>query len=132
MMKTDINILNSERRQDDRAQISLDSCDGTFTLEVLDEEYEITEILDISLSGIGIEMPIYLDPGRPVKLFYEEDDLEIEVTGTVTWCSEDVSTTGGYRLGILFDYSYRDQNSMLFMAVRKFLDDFDGGDVSES
>lgn len=103
----------------------MNECDGTFTLDVDDELFEIENVFDISLSGVGIETQIYLDPGKNVTITYEEGDTEVSVTGTVTWCEDDSDSHGDYRVGILFDYSYRDNNSLLYMAVRKYLDPLD-------
>jgi len=112
----------SDRRQDERKELHMSECEGTFTLEASDELIEVENVFNISLSGIGVETQCYLDPGRTVVITYEEDDHGVSVTGTVTWCEDDPDSHGDYRIGILFDYSYRDKNSLLYMAVRKYLD----------
>jgi hypothetical protein len=118
-------LVVADRRQEERKEFHMSECEGTFTLEVDDELFEIENVFDISLSGMGVETQCYLDPGKAVTITYEEDDCDVSVTGTVTWCEDDPESHGDYRVGILFDYSYRDKNSLLFMAVRKYLDTFD-------
>jgi len=117
--------LVANRRQEERKEFHMSECEGTFTLAVDDELFEIENVFDISLSGMGIETQAYLGPGKCVTITYEEDDREVSVTGTVSWCEDDPESHGDYRVGILFGYSYRDNNSLLYMAVRKYLDPLD-------
>ena len=100
----------------------MSECEGTFALEVDDELFEIENVFDISLSGIGIETQCYLEPGKAITITYTEDDNNVSVSGTVTWCEDDPDSHGDYRVGILFDYSYRDKSSQFYMAVRKYLE----------
>lgn len=101
--------MSIEKRKHERKPLRRDRCGGTFTLEVRGEFHEIFEVCDVSLSGMGITLPVYLDPGRPVKIFYAEDDHAISLTGTVTWCEEHPSSSSSsFRIGIFFDDPYRD------------------------
>ena len=105
----------------------MDECRGTFTLEALGEEYEIEEVTDLSLSGMGFEMAAYLDPDTPVRLIYEEDDKVISLSGRVVWCEDHPTAHGSYQYGMIFDYSARDDNSQLLLALRDYFA-FDLGD----
>ena len=112
----------ADRRQEERIEFRMSECEGTFTLEFDDEVFEIENVFDISLSGIGVETQCYIDPGKQISITYTEDDNDVSVTGTVSWCEDVPDSHGDYRVGILFDYSYRDKSSQFFMAVRKYLE----------
>lgn len=114
----------ADRRQEERRELRMSECEGTFALEVDDEMFEIEKVFDISLSGIGVETQSFLEPGTAITVTYTEDDHEVNVSGTVTWCEDDLDSHGDYRVGILFDYSYRDKSSQFYMAVRKYLEPF--------
>lgn len=104
----------------------MEECKGTFTLETADDEFEIEEVRDISLSGIGFEMSSYLDPDTAVNIVYEEDERVVSVSGRITWCQDHPGAHGSYQFGVLFDYSYRDENSQLLLAVKDYIDTAEG------
>ncbi len=112
--------METERRQQERLRFCMEECRGTFTIEALGEEYEIEEVTDLSLSGMGFEMTAYLDPDTPVHLVYEEDDQVIRLAGRVVWCEDHPTVHGSYQYGMIFDYSARDDNSQLLMALRDY------------
>jgi hypothetical protein len=109
----------------------MEECKGLFTLETGDEEYEIEEVKNISLTGIGFEISAYVDPDAPVTISYEESEYVVSVTGKVVWCEDSSDVLGNYHLGVLFDYSTRDQPSQLLIAVEDYLDSGDLRDRSE-
>ncbi len=110
--------METDRRHQERLRFRMEECRGTFTIEAQGEEYEIEEVTDLSLSGMGFEMAAYLDPDTPVQLVYEEDDQVIRLAGRVVWCEDQPAVHGNYRYGMIFDYSARDDNSQLLMALR--------------
>lgn len=109
----------------------MEECKGTFTLEIGDDEYEIEDVGDISLSGIGFEVSSYLDPDSPVTIVYEEDEKVVSVAGHVVWCQDHPRHHGSYKCGVLFDYSYRDENSQLLLAVKDYIDTTDNPHLFE-
>jgi len=112
--------VEADRRQEERLRFCMEECRGTFTIEALGEEYEVEEVTDLSLSGMGFEMTAYLDPDTPIRLVYEEDDRLISLSGKVIWCEDHPSVHGSYQYGIIFDYSARDDNSQLLLALRDY------------
>lgn len=99
----------------------MEECRGTFTLETADDEYEIEVVRDISLSGIGFHMSSFLDPDISVLVVYKEDEKVVSVPGRITWCEDHPAIHGSYQFGVLFDYSYSDENSRLLLAVKDYI-----------
>ncbi len=112
--------MENDRRQEERLRFCMEECRGTFTLEAQGEEYEVEEVSDLSLSGMGFEMAAYLDPDTAVRLIYEEDDRRIILSGRVIWCEDHPTVHGSYQYGMIFDYSARDDNSQLLRALRDY------------
>ncbi len=112
--------MEADRRQEERLRFCMEECRGTFTIEALGEEYEVEAVTDLSLSGMGFEMTAYLDPDTPVQLLYEEDDRLVSLSGRVIWCEDHPLVHGSYQYGIIFDYSARDDNSQLLLALRDY------------
>ncbi len=112
--------MEPDRRQEERLRFCMEECRGTFTLEAQGEEFEIDEVTDLSLSGMGFEMNGYLDPDTPVCLTYEEDDQRIRLTGRIIWCEDHPTDHGRYQYGLVFHYSARDDNSRLLQALQDY------------
>ena len=108
---------NTDRRRDDRVRFCMEICRGIFILEALDEEYEIEEVTDISLAGMGFELSSYLDPETPVNIVYEDHDHRIVVSSTVIWCEDQGAIHANYQFGIVFDYSSEDASSRLLQVL---------------
>ena len=113
--------MGIEKRKHERKPLRTDRCVGTFTLEVRNEFHEVLEVRDISLSGMGITLPVYMDPGRPVKIFYAEDDHIVSLTGTITWCDEHSLSSSSFKIGIYFDDPYRDEGCAFHAAMSRYL-----------
>lgn len=113
--------MGIEKRKHERKPLRTDRCVGTFTLEVRNEFHEVLEVRDISLSGMGITLPVYMDPGRPVKIFYAEDDHIVSLTGTITWCDEHSLSSPSFKIGIYFDDPYRDEGCAFHAAMSRYL-----------
>lgn len=111
--------MGIEKRKHERKPILMDRCEGTFTLEVQNAFHEILQVQDLSISGMGITLPVYVDPGRPVKIFYAEDDHIVSLTGTVTWCKEHRSSSS-FRIGICFDDPYRDAKHAFHVIMSRY------------
>ena len=113
--------MGIEKRKHERKPLRMDRCEGTFTLEVRNEFHEIAEVRDISISGMGITLPVYMDPGRPVKIFYAEDDHIVSLTGTITWCQEHPASSSSFKIGIFFDDPYRDMRCLFHEMMSRYL-----------
>lgn len=113
--------MSIEKRQHERKPLRMGRCEGTFTMEVQSAFHEITQVQDISISGMGVILSVYVDPGRPVKIFYAEDDHVVSLTGTVTWCSTHSPNSSLFRVGIFFDDLYRDANCSFHVIMSRYL-----------
>ena len=123
--------LSIDRRSGDRIPFCMEECKGIFSVEINDEEFEIEDVYNISLSGMGFELSTYLDPDSAVAVRYEEAERVIKVSGKVVWCEDHPDAQGNFQVGILFDYSAGDENSQLLLAVEDYLDRGDLRDRAE-
>lgn len=102
-----------------------------FILATADDEFEIEDINDISLTGIGFDLPVYMDPDTEVSVTYEEDQVSVTINGRVIWCEDHPEIHGSFRLGVQFDYADLDESSQLLLAVERYTgvlsDDVDYG-----
>ncbi len=95
-----------------------------FHLHVNDCRYEITDIQDVSISGVRIEMEALIPVGTPLTLTYQEDELEISIEAEVIW-SEAGDERTQYQTGIKFCPLQGDLATLFFLAFRQQLDSFD-------
>ncbi len=112
--------MQSERRQSERLAFHMNECRGMFTIDSAGEEYEIETINDISLSGIGFDLPAYVDTDSPVTISYAEEGIEVTVCGVIVWRREHPDCPGIFRVGMRFDYEQRDESSRLLLAVQNY------------
>jgi hypothetical protein len=117
-------VMSSEKRKDSRGNVTIDPAGTMFFLRSSNGIYAITRVIDVSLSGAGIQTRYRLAPGEEVTLKFRSRDYRLEIRGTVAWCREDDDRS--CKLGIAFDPGNRERNSLFFLAMRKYLDDFDG------
>lgn len=116
--------MGREKRRDSRGNVTIDPAGSMFFLRSRDGIYAITRVVDVSLSGAGIQTRYRLVPGEEVTLKYRSRDYRLAIRGTVAWCREEEDRN--CKLGIAFDPQNRERNSLFFLAMRKYLDDFDG------
>jgi len=96
-----------------------------FSIEKDQETFNITRIKDVSISGVGLEMPRALPVGDQLSISYNSGDFQLSILGTVIWCDPETQS-GPYTLGIEFNPESRENNALFFLAIRKYLDEFDG------
>ena len=123
-------MSNNDQRQDIRVGVSIDSQQNEFFLHCGDQSFEIRKIRDVSISGVGLETVQNCEKGDTVVLKYDSDDLKLNIRGTVMWCKP--LDHDGYALGIEFDVQNREDNTLFFMAMRKYLDEFDSLPYNEA
>ena len=122
--------MSRERRRHERHLIRLNEKKAFFRLHAGGKWHGIHDVYDVSVSGIGLRFSEALDVGTPIKISFTSYDLEIVLGAKVCWCrpgTEIISiagTTETYRLGIEFDLERVDDNMLMFMALRKYLDAF--------
>jgi hypothetical protein len=114
---------NSESRQDTRVNVNLQGQTNSFFVEFAGQTVPITNIRDVSISGVGLELEQIIAQGETIELGFNSDDLNLKVKGTVAWCDAHHKPVA---IGIEFTSESPQDNMLFFMAMRKFLDDFDG------
>jgi len=116
--------MQSERRTSKRKKF-IDRPGGFFYVMVRSDQHDVTEVVDVSVAGIGLEMASYLDPGRMVRVIYIDGDTTMYTTGTVTHCEQ--SAPQRHRVGIVFDFPHREDSNQFYKRVKSFLEN-DGAD----
>jgi hypothetical protein len=114
---------NKDQRQETRVNVELQGQTNSFYVEFADQSVPITNIRDVSVSGVGLELEQIIAQGETIELGYDSDDLNLKVKGHVAWCDANASPVA---LGIEFTSETPQENMLFFMAMRKYLDSFDG------
>ncbi len=112
-----------ENREYERKAVVPPTDEPCFYVEVGPRSYPFEAVHDVSVSGAGIELSVALTPTTPVRLGFEQEDCQVQVQGTVMWC-EPNGNEDSYRLGVLFDPHDMKNSSILFLALREFIDPF--------
>lgn len=119
-----------ERRQHERRAIASD-IDGEFQITIEGKTYPVLNIKDLSISGIGLTFVKKVAANTSIRLSFNAEDLKLAINGRVAWCTEnrepppDSPVTEAFNIGIEFDSKTADHNCLLFMALRKYLDNFE-------
>ena len=116
--------MTDEKRKHPRKGFDSSTDEFSFYLEEKGQLYEIRNVHDVSISGVGIHIPGKFNSGQKITLKYESPDYHLSIDGTVAWC-DNSATIGSCRLGVEFDAGNQEDNTLFFLAVRKFLDPFD-------
>lgn len=119
-----------ESRENERKPLVAPDKDAIFFVESDGARYPFDKVKDVSVSGAGIQLSIPLAPTSTIVLGFEQTDYQVRVQGTVVWCqalgddSAEESVTQQYRMGVRFNPLDIKNSSMLFLALREFIDPF--------
>lgn len=123
--------IQNERRHPPRNTVAKD-IEGEFHITVEGKSYPIHKVKDVSISGIGVVLPRRVHKDTNVRLIFKADDLGLELEGRIVWCADnsapsspDTPPLDVCQVGIEFSAANGDDNCLLFMALRKYLDDFE-------
>ncbi len=114
-----------EKRRNTRSELVQGDHHNLFFLEKGDTSHAITQVRDVSISGVGVVTDIPVEPRERIALTYDSDDFRLTIKGVAAWCQA-AGDGRGYTMGIEFDTADPADNSLFFLAVRKYLDEFDG------
>jgi len=120
-------ILHLERRWNNRKNVENEEVDGRFYLDINSETFELTNVHDLSISGMGLVLPIEMIAQQTVTLRFQSKGFDVSLSGKVMWCEKGKALKGydmAYRVGVEFDTENHQDLVMYFMAVRKYLDEF--------
>ncbi|MEJ2652814.1 MAG: PilZ domain-containing protein [Gammaproteobacteria bacterium] len=119
-----------ERRQNERKTLATPVREVVIFIESNGERCPFHKVKDVSVSGAGIQLPIPLAPNSHIVLGFDQEDYQVRVQGTVVWCrpleeeSANVTDRRSYRMGVRFNPLDMKNSSMLFLALREFIDPF--------
>ena len=114
-----------ERRRHERRALGAGE-PGLFRLELPGRSLPLERVRDVSVSGCGVETPEPLPAGGEVRLCFQTPDLALVVRARVMWCEP--APGGGrheaYWAGLRFEAADPHHSVLMFMALRRWLDDF--------
>ena len=119
-----------ESRENERKPLITPDKEVIFFIEVNGERYPFNKVKDVSVSGAGIQLSVPLAQSSSIILGFDQDDYQVRVQGTVVWCQpfeeqyDNGSTQHHYRMGVRFNPLDIKNSSMLFLALREFIDPF--------
>ncbi len=119
-----------DAREHSRSNIAPLESGGFFFLKTTNHQFKLKTVENVSVSGTGVRLPVPLAKNTPVTLTYTDHDWFITIVGRVIWAedlSQRIRMLPGqpyYQIGIQFDPSTRDENQLLFLALREYLDPF--------
>lgn len=117
--------MSVEKRINARGAIAVHSKDARFFLRAQNGVYTITSVQNLSLTGVGIETRYPLALGEQIVLKYRYNDLQVSVAGSVSWCEPQPEQV--YAIGIAFPPEEKARNSLFFLALHKYLEEFGPG-----
>ena len=119
-----------ESREYERKPLLTPENEAAFFIEVEGERHFFDTVKDVSVSGAGVQLPVALIPTSTVVLGFDQEDYQLRVKASVVWCQaiEEDDTLNdqqqNYRIGIRFNPLDLKSSSMLFLALREFIDPF--------
>ena len=114
-----------EKRVSERHPISdVAENSGAFHISINETSHEISDIQDVSMTGVRILMETPLLEGSTSILSYQADDLDMSIEAKIIWSELD-DESGLFLTGIRFNPIQTDLSTLFFLAFRKQLDRFD-------
>jgi len=115
-------LMNTEKRDQERKNLSSGQIPGKFSILLKNEEIEFDHVNDVSISGMGICLDHYLGNESYLKVSYLSEDFSVVINAEVIW--QEKLDDNSFRIGVQFSNENVDNNVMLFMAMREYIDDF--------
>ncbi|MDH5257812.1 MAG: PilZ domain-containing protein [Gammaproteobacteria bacterium] len=114
--------MNSEKRNHERKNLDYDQIPGKFQVDLSGELFEFNQVNDVSISGMGLLFPRSVSAGQTIQISYQSEEFNTALEAEVIW--EEKLSDGVFRLGVEFSTKNMDDNIMLFMTLREYIDDF--------
>lgn len=129
--------MNSEPFKVEFTPGTLGVHDVHFLLKLHRNDYEIKHVSNVNFQGMDILLPVKLNDKTTVKLSYHSDEMNFSIKARVAACLldfcqyEQSRNQSLYQVKIVFSPENGELNPLFFMAVRKYLDKFDGQHLLE-
>ena len=117
-----IDVMSSEKRYHQRKNVAHEQIPGEFYIIVDEQKTFFDQVNDVSISGMGIFLNQKLGQGVNLKVGYDSPDFSVCIDAEVAW--EERLAKDEFRIGIQFSNQNVNDNVMLFMTMREYLDDF--------
>ena len=114
--------MNSEKRDHERKNLASDEIQGKFSIILKNEEIEFSDVNDVSISGMGIRLDHFVEKGTPIQVSYVSEDFSVLINADIVWTEK--LEDNFFRIGVQFSNENVDNNVMLFMTMREYIDDF--------
>ena len=114
--------VDAEKRSYERKNLSYEQVPGEFHVILNGEKSVFNQVNDVSISGMGILLNKELPANSTVVVGYESEEFCVSINAKVAWT--ETLSAGAYRIGIHFSNENMDDNVMLFMTLREYIDDF--------
>ena len=97
----------------------------SFWIRLNQLEYPLTMIEDASPTHLDVLVPVRLNPQTTTNLIFREDHFLLKLKLKVITCVHDTKLKA-WRIRFGFYTEYTEQNTLCFLALRKYLNRFDG------
>jgi len=111
-----------DKRRHERTNLAYEQIPGKFHIGVGGNRIEFNQVNDVSISGMGILLDSYLATNSNITIGYEADEFCVQIQAEVVW--QEKLSDEVYRMGVHFSNHNVENNVMLFMTLREYIDDF--------
>lgn len=102
---------------------------GSFHLIDGERKYHYIRANDVSIEGIGLDVPSAIERGAQVKVCFTSEGWRADLDGTVMWCSRADRVSGvsqqaypNYRVGVRLNAGNSQDNALLYLALKDGLE----------
>jgi hypothetical protein len=102
---------------------------GTFHLIDGERKYHYIRANDVSIEGIGLDVPSAIERGAQVKVCFTSEGWRADLDGTVMWCARADRVSGvhqqayqNFRVGVRLNPDNSQDNALLYLALKDGLE----------
>lgn len=117
-----IDVMSSEKRFHQRRNIASEQIPGEFFIVMDNRQIPFQKVNDVSISGLGIRLSEKIAKGTQLQIGYQSPDFSLRIDAEVAW--QERLAKDDFRIGIQFSTRNVNDNVMLFMTLREYIDDF--------
>ena len=102
---------------------------GSFHLIDGERKYHYIRANDVSVEGIGLDVPSSIERGAQVKVCFTSEGWRADLDGTVMWCARADRVSGvnqltypNFRVGVRLNGQNAQDNALLYLALKDGLE----------